>query len=108
MHTSNSGYTPFFNVFVVWHPDFGNDGAIGKAVAEMLYREFCRDPERPMSPAVGVRIYFRTSPRAGVAPPPIDLSAAHYNVVVFLVDSSMVLDGNPSVSGGRGGVPNRR
>jgi hypothetical protein len=92
MHTSQSVYKPFFNVFVVWHPDFGTDGATGRAVAEMFYREFCRDPERPMSPAVGVPIYFRTSPQADVAPPPIDFKSAHYNVVVLLVDSSMVLD----------------
>jgi hypothetical protein len=92
MHTSQSVYTPFFNVFVVWHPNFGKDGATGKAVAEMFYREFCRDPERPMSPAVGVPIYFRTSQQADVAPPPIDFNRAHHNVVVLLVDSSMVLD----------------
>jgi hypothetical protein len=92
MHTSQSVYTPFFNVFVVWHPDFGNDGATGRAVAEMFYREFCRDPERPMSPAVGVPIYFRTSQHADVAPPPIDFKSAHHTVVVLLVDSSMVLD----------------
>jgi hypothetical protein len=92
MHTSQSVYKPFFNVFIVWHPEFGTDGATGKAIAEMLYREFCRDPERPMSPAVGVPIYFRTSQKAAVAPPPIDFNAAYYNVVVFLVDSSMVLD----------------
>ena len=92
MHTSQSVYKPFFNVFVVWHPDFGKDGATGRAVAEMFYREFCRDPERPMSPAVGVPIYFHTSPHAGVMPSPFDLNGAHYNVVVLLVDSSMVLD----------------
>jgi hypothetical protein len=92
MHTLQSVYTPFFNVFVVWHPDFGQDGATGRAIAEMLYREFCRDPERPMSPAVGVPIYFRTSQKGEVAPPPLDFNAAHYNVVVLLVDSSMVLD----------------
>jgi hypothetical protein len=92
MHTSQSVYTPFFNVFVVWHPEFGEAGATGKAVAEMFYREFCRDPERPMSPAVGVPIYFRTSQRAGVAPPPIDFKSAHHNVVVLLADSSMVVD----------------
>ena len=92
MHTSQRVYKPFFNVFVVWHPDFGTDGATGRAVAEMFYREFCRDPERPMSPAVGVPIYFRTSQHADVAPPPIDFNSAHHNVVVLLVDSSMVLD----------------
>jgi hypothetical protein len=92
MDTSQSVYKPFFNVFVVWHPDFDKDGATGRAAAEMLYREFCRDPERPMSPAVGVPIYFRTSRRAEVAPPPITFNRAHHNVVVFLVDSSMVVD----------------
>ncbi len=92
MHTSQRVYKPFFNVFVVWHPDFGKDGATGRAVAEMFYREFCRDPERPMSPAVGVPIYFRTSQHADVAPPSIDFNSAHHNVVVLLVDSSMVLD----------------
>jgi SLOG cluster2/TIR domain len=45
-----------------------------------------------MSPAVGVPIYFRTSQQANVAPPPIDFKSAHHNVVVLLVDSSMVLD----------------
>jgi hypothetical protein len=92
MPHSESVYIPFFKVFIVWHPEFGEDGATGRAVAEMLYREFCRDPERPMSPAVGVPIDFRTSPRAGVAPPPLDFRAAHCNVVVLVVDSSMVLD----------------
>jgi hypothetical protein len=92
MHTPPSVYTPFFNVFIVWHPEFGIAGATGKAIAEMLYREFCRDPERPMAPAVGVPIYFRTSQKAAVAPPPINFAAASYNVVVLLGDSSMVLD----------------
>src|SRR5215510_8386585 len=92
MHTAPSVYTPFFNVFIVWHPECGPAGATGKAIADMLYREFCRDPERPMAPAVGVPIYFRTSQKATVAPAPIDLTAASYNVVVFLGDSSMVLD----------------
>jgi hypothetical protein len=46
---------------IMWHPEFGKDRATGKAVAQMFYQEFCRDPERPMSPAGGVPIYFQSS-----------------------------------------------
>lgn len=92
MRAAPSVYTPFFNVFIVWHPECGPAGSTGQTIADLLYREFCRDPDRPMAPAVGVPIYFRTSQKAGVAPPPIDFTAASNNVVVFLGDSSMVLD----------------
>lgn len=93
MSAPSTPYRQFLNLYVVWHPDFSHAGKGGEALAEKLYREFCRDPDRPMSPAVGVPIYYRTSPTEGVAPPPIDIGAASYNVVVFFVDASMVLDG---------------
>jgi hypothetical protein len=76
----------------VWHPKFGEKGQGGRVLAEMLHRDFCRDPERPMSPAVGVPIYFRTSAESGIAPPPIDLGGAFHNVVVILGNAPMVLD----------------
>jgi hypothetical protein len=89
---TQENYRPFLNVFVVWHPKFGEKGQGGRVLAEMLYRDFCRDPERPMSPAVGVPIYFRTSAESGIAPPPIDLGDAFHNVVVILGNAPMVLD----------------
>ncbi|HEV2706159.1 MAG TPA: TIR domain-containing protein [Pyrinomonadaceae bacterium] len=92
MSRSSTSYRQFLNVHIVWHPDFSHAGEGGEALAEKLYREFCRDPEHPMSPAIGVPIYFRTSSAEGIAPAPIDLSAATYNVLVFFVDSAMVLD----------------
>ena len=85
-------YRPFLNIYIVWHPDFSEAGLTGQAVAERLYREFCRDPDKPMSTAIGIPIYFRTSAAGGVPPLAIDFDHAEYNVVVFLVDSSMVLD----------------
>lgn len=85
-------YTPFLNIYVVWHPAFSGAEVSGVAIAETLYREFCRDPDRPMSPAIGAPVYFRTSQAEGLPPTPIDLDGAEYNVVAFLVDSSMVLD----------------
>jgi|ERR1043166_2811364 hypothetical protein len=92
MSTPPTSYRQFLNVYVVWHHDFSHAGAGGAALAEKLYREFCRDPDRPMSPAIGVPVHFRTSRGEGVAPPPIDLGAASYNIVLFLADASMVLD----------------
>ncbi len=105
-------YKPFLNVHVVWHPGLQGPEVAGRTVAERLYREFCRDPERPMSPAVGVPVYFHTSPRKGLTPPPIELHRAHHSVAVFLVNPSMVVDrgwqdyarelgGKASASGGR-------
>ena len=85
-------YRPYLNIYIVWHPDFSEGGLTGQAVAEKLYREFCRDPDKPMSTAIGIPIYFRTSAVGGVSPLAIDFDRAQYNVVVFLVDSSMVLD----------------
>lgn len=85
-------YTPFLNIYVVWHPAFSCSEVSGVAIAETLYREFCRNPDLPMSPAIGAPVYFRTSRAEGLAPTPIDLDGAEYNVVAFLVDSSMVLD----------------
>jgi hypothetical protein len=85
-------YRPFLNIHIIWHPDFSHAGAKGEALAEKLYREFSRDPEHPMSPAIGVPISFHTSSAGGIAPAPIDLKASSHNVVVFFVDSSMVLD----------------
>jgi hypothetical protein len=85
-------YRSFLNIYIVWHPDFWEAGLTGQAVAERLYREFCRDPDKPMSTAIGMPIYFRTSAAGGVPPLAIDFDRAEYNVVVFLVDSSMVLD----------------
>ena len=82
----------YLNIYIVWHPDFSEGGLTGQAVAEKLYREFCRDPDKPMSTAIGIPIYFRTSAVGGVSPLAIDFDRAQYNVVVFLVDSSMVLD----------------
>ncbi|MGE0824307.1 MAG: TIR domain-containing protein [Candidatus Binatia bacterium] len=89
MDTSSAIYTPYLNVFFVWHPEFAGT-AYPHAAA--LYREFSRDPASPMSPAIGVPMYFFTSATAGVAPATIDLKRAHHNIVVFFVDSSMVLD----------------
>jgi hypothetical protein len=85
-------YKPFLNVYIVWHPGFSRAEVSGMAIAESLYREFCRDPDRPMSPAIGVPIYFRTSRAEGLPPTPVNLEEAQHNVVAFLVDSSMVLD----------------
>jgi hypothetical protein len=84
MKITQENFRQFLNVFVVWHPKFGENGQGGRVLAEMLYRNFCRDPERPMSPAVGVPIYFRTSAERGIAPAPIDLGDAFHNVVVVL------------------------
>jgi hypothetical protein len=92
MSKPSISYRPFLNIHIIWHPDFSHAGEGGEALAEKLYREFCRNPDRPMSPAIGVPIYFRTSPAEGSAPAPIAFNAALYNVVIFLVDSSMVLD----------------
>jgi hypothetical protein len=85
-------YRPFLNIYIVWHPDFSKGGLTGQAIAESLYREFCRDPDKPLSTAIGVPIYFRTSRSSGIAPAPIDFDSAQHNVVAFLVDSTMVLD----------------
>jgi SLOG cluster2/TIR domain len=88
METIPSVYRPFLNLYVIWHPDFQD----GQTYAEKLYREFSRDSDHPMSPDLGIPIYFRTSSANGVAPAPIELGQATYNVVLFLVESSMVLD----------------
>ena len=87
-----AGMRAFLNTFVVWHPDFSDEGTPGVEIAEALYREFSRDPDRPMSPAIGIPLYFRTSPAGGVPPPPIDTTAAEFTLLVFLTDASMVLD----------------
>jgi hypothetical protein len=79
-------------MYVIWHPDFQADSSNGPSIAEKLYREFSRDPEKPMSPALGIPLYLRTSSAEGIAPPPIDLNAAQYNIIMFLVDSSMAVD----------------
>lgn len=85
-------YRPFLHMYVVWHPDFQAGSSNGLLIAEKLYREFSRDPEKPMSPALGIPTYFRTSTVQGIAPPRIDLNAAQFSVIVLLIDSSMVLD----------------
>src|SRR5436190_15183376 len=85
-------YKPFLNLFLVWHPTFIAQEQDGEAIGETLYREFCRDSDKPMSPAIGVPIYFRTSSKAGSAPQPIDTAGAHHTVVVFLTNAKMVLD----------------
>src|ERR1700694_3960644 len=85
-------YQPFLNVYIVWHPVFRSSGQTGGELAEKLYREFCRDPEKPMSPVLGIPFYFRTSHAEGVAPAAIDLGDAQRNVIVLFADSSMVLD----------------
>ena len=91
-NTSASGPTAFLNVFLVWHPKFQDGDRTGLSIGESLFREFSRDPDAPMSPAIGIPIYFRTSARTGQAPAPIDLAAAQHNMVVFLTNASMVLD----------------
>jgi hypothetical protein len=83
---------PYLNVFLVWHPKFRDQGRSGNTIAEALYREFCRDPENPMAPAIGVPVYFRTSAAAGTAPKPIDTRAAQHTMVVFLTNASMAVD----------------
>lgn len=90
--TLQLAYKPFLNIYIVWHPGFGEQGITGRTLAEILYREFCRDPARPMSPALGAPIYFRTSEEGEGSPPPLDLTLAHHNVVVFLANSTMILD----------------
>ncbi len=86
------GYLPFLNIYIVWHPDFQMDGRNGLRIARNLYQEFSRDPEKPMSPALGIPIYLRSSSAEGTAPSPIPLENAHHNVVLLLADSAMVLD----------------
>lgn len=85
-------YQPFLNTYVVWHPAFKAGGETGFAIAEKLYSEFSRGIDRPMSPALGIPIYFRTSAGEGIAPAQIDLTKAEHNVIVLLVNSSMVVD----------------
>jgi hypothetical protein len=64
-------YKPYLNLYIIWHPDFRGDGKKALAIAEKLYREFCRDPEKPMSPALGIPLYFRTSQKESNAPVPV-------------------------------------
>jgi hypothetical protein len=92
MNTPSASYKQFLNLYIVWHPRFSHAGASGEVLAERLYREFCRDPDHPMSPAIGVPIYFRTSSTGETAPAPVNLDDAAHNVVVFFVNSAMVLD----------------
>lgn len=85
-----TGHRQFLQVHILWHPDF-NQRVTGLELAEHLYREFCRDPDKPLSTAIGVPMLFYSSP-AGAVPPAIDLQRARHNIVVLFVDDEMALD----------------
>ena len=88
---------PCMNVYVVWHPQ--TDGAdkdvsVGHPLARRIYSYFARDIDNPMSPGLGIPVYFRSTPGAPGSKTPlaIDLNRAESCAVIVLASSDMVTD----------------
>lgn len=95
--TPSDQYRPYLKVFIIWHPGMDRPSANGKTnsgrlLAERLYRHFCRDPQTPVSTALGIPVHLLTSADKGHTPTPVNLVSALHSVVVFLVNPSMALD----------------
>src|SRR5947209_6171390 len=77
------GYTSPLNIYVVWHPLFEQ----GAKVADFIYSNFSRDVETPLSRAIGIPVFYRsTCGKGSTVPIPIDLKKADFNVIIALVD----------------------
>src|SRR5437870_5732208 len=96
--TDNRSYKPPLNIYLVWYPTFddkGKDNSEGHNIAAQIYSYFSRDIDNPMSHGLWIPMYFRSGAPtldAETTPPPaIDLELAQRNVIIVLVDGSMVL-----------------
>ena len=82
---SVGGYRPRLIIYVVWHPGFQR----GQAIAEAVYTQFSRDPERPYMRALGIPVFYRSADQS--LPMPIPVEEALHTAIITLVDAKMVL-----------------
>ncbi len=92
MHDETSpagGYRPRLVIYVVWHPGFER----GQAIAEAIYTQFSRDPERPYMRALGIPVFYRSAVSSAdqSLPAPIPVDEARHTAIITLVDAKMVL-----------------
>jgi hypothetical protein len=77
-------------IHVIWHPAFVE----GEAYAKFLYGAFSRDPASPFDRGTGIPVFFRSVPAASGVPLPIDLAEADRNVLIWLLDDELVVQGD--------------
>lgn len=93
-------YQSPLNLHVVWHPDFKAEKPKkgeectescygGKEYAEFIYSVFSRDLNNPLSPGVGIPVYYRSEKREDGSLKPIEFHEAKCNAIVVLADSYM-------------------
>lgn len=80
---------PPLAVYVVWHPALVG----GRFYAESLFSLLARDIADPLSPGLGIPVFFRSVPAVpGGVPIDIDFEAAKRTAVVALLDDELLSD----------------
>ncbi len=85
-----SSFISLLNVYLIWHP---SADALCKPLAQAVFKQINRNPERPFARAIGIPTYFRNVPAANQdLPLSIDVNAAKHSVIFVLVEDQLVLD----------------
>lgn len=80
---------PLLVLYVIWHPDFAEGGAI----ADVLREHFRRKLYENIAGGTGLSVIYRYAAAPGLATPlPIDLSEAETTAIVVLADPNLVTD----------------
>ena len=80
---------PLLVLYVIWHPDFAEGGAI----ADVLREHFRRKLYENIAGGTGLSVIYRYAAAPGLAGPlPIDLNEAETTAIVVLADPSLVAD----------------
>lgn len=80
---------PLLVLYVIWHPDYADGGAI----AEVLREHFRRKLYENIAGGIGLSVIYRYAAAPGLATPlPIDLNEAETTAIVILADPKFVAD----------------
>lgn len=80
---------PLLVLYVVWHPDYADGGAI----AEVLRGHFRRKLYENIAGGAGLSVIYRYAAAPGLAAPlPIDLNEAETTAIVVLADPKLIAD----------------
>ena len=80
-------YKAPIHIYVVWHPNY----PAGASLADQIYSYYNRDIENPLSRGLGIPVFYRSTSYENDLPRKIQLSEAHRNAVILLIDENCII-----------------
>ena len=85
-----NSFKPLLNVYLIWHPAADADC---RPLAQAIFTQINRNPERPFTRGVGIPTYYRCVSAANQnIPLAIDVTTAEHSVIFVLVEDYLVTD----------------